>query len=52
MMMDEDRKQAYEEGYRARQDGENKDDNPYVRPEHEELYRAWQEGYYDAAWDD
>lgn len=52
MMTDEDRKQAYEEGYRAYQAGDNTDDNPYDNNDEWEQNRAWLEGYYDAAWDD
>jgi len=44
--------EAYNQGYRAYQDGLGKYDNPYDQYAQATLYDAWLDGYHSAWWDD
>jgi ribosome modulation factor len=48
----EDLKEAYEEGYSAYQNDYTPDHNPYNTNDQWNFFLAWNEGYYDAAFDD
>jgi len=47
-----DEENAFWEGYSCYQNNGSVDDCPYTSVEEENLWEAWKEGFYAAAWDD
>lgn len=43
--------QAYQEGKDAFYDGKKSEDNPYNSVDEDHQWEAWNEGYYNASWD-
>jgi hypothetical protein len=44
--------EAKDEGYRAYQNHQSRDDNPFNNNDEWDLHLAWNEGHSNAAWDD
>ena len=51
-MMTEELISAFEEGLNAYMSSIPIEDNPYTASDEEELYMAWNEGWYEGAWND
>lgn len=51
-MKSEAEQDAWQDGYRAYCNHLSQDLNPFNNNDEWELYKAWRDGWYDAAWDD